>query len=82
MSAGSWHQRYESERLASVTRHVAAEALVRCVNGRELALLMCSPYSRLVGARLSAQRGFIEVRRRAADRHLPNNVRRGLAALG
>ena len=39
------YQRYESGRLASVTGHVAAEALVRLhVNGRELALLMCSPY--------------------------------------
>jgi FdhD protein len=39
------YQRYESGRLASVTGHVAAEALVRLhVNGRELAMLMCSPY--------------------------------------
>ncbi len=39
------YQRYEGGRLASVTGHVAAEALVRLhVNGRELAMLMCSPY--------------------------------------
>lgn len=39
------YQRYESGRLASVTGHVAAEALVRLhVNGRELAMLMSSPY--------------------------------------